>query len=45
MNWDFDTEMGVLRVIIHGFIWIFVRIAPIIFIGSIVGIYLTRKKH
>jgi putative transcriptional regulator len=45
MNWDFNTEMGVLRVIIHGFIWIFVRIAPFLFIGSIIGIYLTKKRN
>lgn len=46
MEWDYnDPELAVLGVEIHGFVWLFVRIAPIIFIGSIVGICLTRKKQ
>ncbi len=45
MEWDYnDPELGVLGVGIHAISWIFMRIAPIIFIGSIVGICLTRKK-
>ena len=38
-------NLAVLGVGVHSFIWLFVRIAPIIFIGSIVGICLTRKKQ
>ena len=45
MEWDYnDTELAVLGVGVHAFIWIFVRIAPIVFIGSIIGICLTIKK-
>ena len=46
LDWNYkDPELAILGVGIHYFIWIFVRIAPIIFIGSIVGICLTRKKQ
>lgn len=45
MEWDYnDPELAVLGVGVHAFIWIFVRIAPIVFIGSIIGICLTIKK-
>ena len=44
-NWDYNNpENAVLGVAFHSFEWIFVRIAPIILIVSIVGIVLTRKK-
>ena len=44
-NWDYNNpEYAVLGVAFHSFEWIFVRIVPIIFIVSIVGIILTRKK-
>ncbi len=46
MEWDYnDPELAVLGVGVHSFVWILVRTAPIIFIGSIVGICLTRKKQ
>lgn len=46
MEWNYnDPELSVLGVGIHAFVWIFVRIAPIVLIGSIVGICLTRKKQ
>ncbi|MBQ6546590.1 MAG: helix-turn-helix transcriptional regulator, partial [Bacilli bacterium] len=45
MEWDYnDPEHAVLGVGIHSFIWIFIRIAPFVFVGSIVGICLTRKS-
>ena len=45
LNWDYNnTEYAVLGVAFQSFEWLFVRIAPIIFIISIVGIILTRKK-
>ena len=46
MEWNYnDPELAVLGVGIHTFVWIFVRIAPIFFLGSIIGICLTRKKR
>ena len=45
LNWDYNNnENAVLGVLFHSFEWLFIRIAPIIFIASIVGIILTRKK-
>lgn len=45
LGWnDSDPEKAVLGVNFHIFEWLFVRLAPIIVIGSIVGIFLTRKK-
>ncbi|MEG0381989.1 MAG: transcriptional regulator, partial [Christensenella sp.] len=34
----------VVGVAFHAFEWLFFRLAPIILIGAIVGIFLTRKK-
>lgn len=46
MEWNYnDPELAVLGVGVHTFIWIFVRIVPIIFICSIIGICLTKKKQ
>ena len=46
MEWDYnDPELAVLGVGIHAFIWIFVRIAPLIFIGSTIGVFSTRKNN
>ena len=45
LNWDYnDPEKAVLGVAIHSFEWLFIRIAPILFIGLVIGIFLTRKK-
>ncbi len=45
LNWNYnDPEKAVLGVSVHSFEWIFVRIAPMILIISIVGILLTRRK-
>ena len=44
-NWDYNKpENAILGVAFHSCEWLFVRIAPIILIVSIVGIVLTRKK-
>ena len=44
-NWDYSKpENAVLGVAFHSFEWLFVRIAPIVLIGLIIGIILTRKK-
>ena len=46
LGWDYsDPETAVLGVAFHSFEWLFVRVAPIILIGTIIGIILTRKKE
>ncbi len=45
LGWDYsDPELAVAGVIYHAAEWMFVRLAPIILIGVIAGIFLTRKK-
>lgn len=45
LDWDYsDSETSVVGVGFHAFEWLFFRLAPIILIGSIVGIFSTRKK-
>ena len=45
LGWDYnDPETAVLGVAFHSFEWLFVRLAPIIIIGAMVGIFLTHKK-
>ena len=45
LGWDYnDPETAVVGVAFHSFEWLFVRLAPIVLIGAIVGIFLTRKK-
>ncbi len=45
LGWNYnDPETAVLGTAFHAFEWLFVRLAPIILIGGIVGIFLTRKK-
>ena len=45
LGWDYsEPETAVVGVAFHAFEWIFVRLAPIIFIGAILGIFLTWKK-
>ncbi len=45
LSWDYsDPETAVVGVALHAFEWIFVRLAPLALIGSIIGLILTRKK-
>jgi putative transcriptional regulator len=45
LAWNYnDPETAVVGVAFHAFEWLFVRLAPIILIGAIVGIFMTRKK-
>ena len=45
LDWDYsDPENAVAGVAFHAFEWLFVRLAPVILIGTIGGIFLTRKK-
>lgn len=46
LGWDYsDPETAVFGAAFHAFEWLFVRIAPIILIGAIVGVFLTREKR
>lgn len=46
LGWNYsDPETAVLGVAFHSFEWLFVRVAPIVFIIGIIGIVLTRKKE
>ena len=39
LGWDYsDPETAVLGVAFHSFEWLFVRVAPIVLIGAIIGI-------
>lgn len=45
LGWDYnDPETAVFGAAFHVFEYLFVRLAPIVLIGGIVGIFLTRKK-
>lgn len=45
LGWDYsDPETAVFGVALHSFEWLFVRVSPIIFVGALAGIFLTRKK-
>ena len=46
LGWDYsDPETAVLGVAFDSFEWLFVRVAPIIFIVAIIGIFFTFKKE
>ncbi len=45
LGWDYsNTETAILGVVVHSFEWLFVRVAPAILIGAMIGIFLTREK-
>ncbi|BDE95492.1 helix-turn-helix domain-containing protein [Raoultibacter timonensis] len=45
LSWNYyDPETAVLGVGFHAFEWLFVRLAPIVLIGAIAGLFLTRRK-
>ena len=44
LNWDYNVpELAVAGTILHGFEFVFVRLAPIIFLGAVVGIIISYK--
>lgn len=44
-SWDFNNpETAVAGTLYHGFEWAFVRLAPFVFAGSLVGALLTWKR-
>ena len=46
LGWNYgDPETAVVGVAFHAFEWLYVRIAPIILVGAIIGIFLTRGKE
>lgn len=46
LGWNYsDPETAILGVAYHSFEWLFVRVAPIILIGAIIGIFLAREKE
>ena len=45
LDWNYnDPETAVFGAAFHAFEYLFVRLAPIILIGAIIGFFLTRKK-
>ena len=45
LGWDYSApETAVLGVAFHSFEWLFVRMAPIILIAAIIGIFFTCRK-
>lgn len=45
LSWDLsDPQLAVAGTLLHGFEFVFVRLAPILFIASVTGIVLTYRK-
>ena len=45
LEWNFsDPEMAVVGTFFHAFEWLFVRMAPVAFLGAVIGIMLTRPR-
>ena len=46
LGWNYgDPETAVAGAAFHAFEWLCVRLAPMILIGAVIGIFLTRKKE
>ena len=46
LGWNYnDTELAVAGTIMHGFEFVFVRLAPFVLLASVIGIVLTWKKR
>lgn len=46
LGWDYnDPETAVFGAAFHTFEYLFVRLAPIVLTGTIIGVILTRKKE
>ena len=46
LGWDYQNpELAVAGAALHAAEWLFVRIAPVVLLGAIVGIFLTRKRE
>ena len=45
LGWNFtNPELAVAGTVFHAFEWLFVRLAPMVLIAALVGVFLTRKK-
>ena len=40
-----DPELAIVGTLLHGFEFLFVRLAPLVFIGSLIGIVYTYRKR
>ena len=46
LGWDYsDPETAVVGVLLHGFEWFFVRLAPATLVGATAGFYLAWRKN
>ena len=46
LKWNYhNPEFAVAGTILHGFEFVFVRLAPLVFIASVIGITITYKKR
>lgn len=46
LTWDFtNPELAIVGTLLHGFEFWFVRFAPFVFIGSVIGIVFTYRKR
>lgn len=46
LAWNFnDPELAIAGTLLHGFEFLFVRLAPLVFIGSVIGIVFTYRKR
>ena len=46
LRWDYNNpEFAVAGIILHGFEFVFVRLAPLVFIASVIGIVISYKKR
>ena len=45
LQWDFDDpELAVAGTLYHGFEWVFVRVAPVLFLAAAAGALFARKR-
>ena len=45
LGWNYsDPETAVAGATFHAFEWLFVRLAPLVLIGAVIGLVLTRSK-
>ena len=46
LDWNYkDLELAMAGTIMHGFEFLFVRLAPFVFVSSVIGIVLTYRKR